>query len=450
MNNSLTQYIDLYSSNRSTVHDNSPEVLNAPRAAALATVQSTPLPCKGDEGHIITDLNAMFAADLGVNITRIPFSADVTAAFKCDVPNISTLLGVVANDTFHAGEGMATRLPEGVTVCSFTEAAKTHADVLARHYNKIAPADNAAVALNTLLAQDGVFVHVARNVTCNKPIQLVNLLGGATTPLLAMRRMLIVVEQGAECTMLVCDHSRSSQVANVASEVIEIDIAPGGKLEYFDLEESSAETSRYCSLNARLDANSQLVLNVSTLRCGTTRNDISVWLQGEGADCRISGMSIADGTQRADNSASVYHNAPHCFSNQLFKYVVDDEALGGFEGIIRVADGAHHTEAYQNNRNVLAASTARMHTQPQLEIYCDDVKCSHGAATGQLDAKALFYMRSRGIPEAEARTMLMQAFMSDVIDTITLDPLRDRLRHLVERRLIGAHADCGECAAHTI
>jgi Fe-S cluster assembly protein SufD len=450
MNNSLSQYIELYEGNRDTVAANAPSAMNEQRAAALATLQSTPLPRKGDEGYAVTDLNEMFAADLGVNITRIPFSADVTAAFKCDVPNISTLLGVVANDIFHAGEGMANRLPEGVTVCSFAEAAKTHADVFARHYNKIARGEAAAVALNTLLAQDGVFVHVARNVKCGKAIQLVNLLGGATTPLLAMRRMLIVVEQGAECSVLVCDHSRTSAVANVANEVIEIDVAPGGKLEYFDLEESSAETSRYCSLNARLDAGSQLVMNISTLRCGTTRNDINVWLEGEGADCRISGMSIADVTQRADNSASVYHNAPHCFSNQLFKYVVDDEARGGFEGIIRVADGAHHTEAYQNNRNVLAATTARMHTQPQLEIYCDDVKCSHGAATGQLDAKALFYMRSRGIPEAEARTMLMQAFMSDVIDTITLEPLRDRLRHLVERRLIGAHADCGECAAHTI
>ncbi len=450
MNNSLTQYIDLYESNRDTVLANAPEALNAQRAAALATLQATPLPRKGDEGHAVVDLNGMFAPDLGVNITRLPFSADVSAAFKCDVPNISTLLGVVANDIFHAGEGIAQRLPEGVTVCSFTEAAKTHADVLARHYNKIAPAASSPVALNTLLAQDGVLIHVARNVKSAKTIQLVNLLGGAKMPLLAMRRLLIVVEEGAECSVLVCDHSRTSTVANVANEVVEFDLADNAKLEYFDLEESSAETSRYCSLNARLSAHSNLVLNITTLRCGTTRNDLNVWLEGEGADCRISGMSIADGKQIADNSASVYHNAAHCFSDQLFKYVVDQEARGGFEGIIRVAEGAHHTEAYQNNRNVLAATTARMHTQPQLEIYCDDVKCSHGAATGQLDAKALFYMRSRGIPEAEARTMLMQAFMADVIDTITLLPLRDRLRHLVERRLIGAHADCGECAAHTI
>jgi Fe-S cluster assembly protein SufD len=450
MDNSLSQYINLYEQHRDTVIANAPLALNNKRDAALNSLRNSLLPHKGDEGHTITDLNAMFAPDLGVNITRVPFSADVSAAFKCDVPNISTLLGVVANDIFHAGDGILQRLPQGVTVCSFSEAAKTCPEVLEKYYNNIAPAEATAAALNTLLAQDGILVHVDRNVKCNKTIQLVNLLGGANSPLLALRRLLVILEPGAECSLLICDHSRTSDIANVANEVVEINLAPGAKLEYFDLEESSAETSRYCSLNARLDANSQLVLNVSTLRCGTTRNDINVWMQGNGADCRISGMSIADGKQCADNSASVFHNAPHCTSNQLFKYVIDDDAQGGFEGIIRVDEGAHHTEAYQNNRNVLAAKTARMHTQPQLEIYCDDVKCSHGAATGQLDAKALFYMRSRGISEAEARTMLMQAFMSDVIDTITLEPLRDRLRHLVERRLIGAHADCGECAAHTI
>lgn len=142
------------------------------------------------------------------------------------------------------------------------------------------------------------------------------------------------------------------------------------------------------------------------------------------------------------------HNAPHCHSDQLFKYVADGDARCSFEGLIRVQEGAHHTEAYQSNRNILSGADARMHTRPHLEIYCDDVKCSHGAATGQLDSEALFYMRTRGIPEAEARTMLMQAFMADVIETIALVPLRDRIRHLSEMRLGGTAAgDCTECAA---
>ncbi|MDE6396570.1 MAG: SufD family Fe-S cluster assembly protein, partial [Muribaculaceae bacterium] len=171
-------------------------------------------------------------------------------------------------------------------------------------------------------------------------------------------------------------------------------------------------------------------------------------IDGQGATLTIEGMVIEDGDQIIDNSATVLHNVPECTSNQTFKYIVSDRGRGAFEGLIKVAHGAHKTEAYQNDRNLLASPTARMHSRPQLEIYCDDVKCSHGAATGQLDAQALFYMRSRGIDEPEARSMLMKAFMADVIDSIRLEPLRDRLRHLADMRLSGdGDARCEGCNA---
>ena len=155
-------------------------------------------------------------------------------------------------------------------------------------------------------------------------------------------------------------------------------------------------------------------------------------------------MVIASGKQVTDNASLINHGCPHCHSDQLFKYVIDDEAKCAFEGAIKVDYNAKFTEAYQSNRNLLASKGARMHTSPQLEIYCDEVKCSHGATTGQLDESALFYMRSRGIPEDEARTMLM-----DVLDTVKMDGLRDRLRHLVERRLSGHKAVCADCDAAT-
>lgn len=442
---SLKQYLDLYDANTAMVCAAAPEAMNARRAAARAMLETAQLPRSGSEGHKYADLNAMFAPDLGVNIARVPFRADPAGAFRCAVPNVSTLTAFTANDVFTPGEGLEARLPQGVTVCSLAEAARRMPQVLKRYYGNIAPAGNAAVALNTLLAQDGVMVHVARNVQCAKPVQLVNILGGAGIDMLAVRRLLVVLEQDAELRLLVCDHSDDTR-ANVSDAVVEIDLGPGARLEYYDFEESSPATSRYASVNVRQDAASRLVLHVSTLRCGTTRNDIRVELNGEGAEARLGGMAISDGSQLADTSALVFHNAPYCTSNQIFKYIVDQNGRGAFEGLIKVAPEAHHTEAYQNNRNILAAATARMHTQPQLEIYCDDVKASHGAATGQIDARALFYMQSRGIPRAEARTMLMQAFMADVIDAVSLEPLRDRLRHLVEMRLAGIHASCAACA----
>ncbi|MDE6161166.1 MAG: SufD family Fe-S cluster assembly protein, partial [Muribaculaceae bacterium] len=201
------------------------------------------------------------------------------------------------------------------------------------------------------------------------------------------------------------------------------------------------------SMYASVGADARLSVNGTTLFGGCPRNNYTIDLNAPGADASVAGMVIAGGTQHTDNATLMRHHAPHCASRQLFKYILDEQASGAFEGLIRVDQDAAFTDAHQTNRNLLASDGATMHTEPQLEIYCDEVKCGHGATTGQLDQQALFYMRTRGIPEAEARMMLMQAFMADVIDTITLPSLHDRLRMLVERRLSGDRRGCGDCSA---
>ena len=188
---------------------------------------------------------------------------------------------------------------------------------------------------------------------------------------------------------------------------------------------------------ARLDADSRFDLFVGSIDAQSARTAVKVHLDGPGAEAELSGMAILSGTQRVDTQTLVLHHVPHCTSRQTFKFLVSDTARGSFNGLIKVEPGAHHTEAYQTNRNMLASQGARMETQPQLEIYCDDVKCSHGAATGQLDEQALFYMRSRGIGLEEARSMLMNAFMADVIEKIQLEPLREELKRIVAKRLLG-------------
>jgi Fe-S cluster assembly protein SufD len=152
-----------------------------------------------------------------------------------------------------------------------------------------------------------------------------------------------------------------------------------------------------------------------------------------------------DKQQRVDNHTFIDHAAPHCMSNELFKYVLNDQSVGAFSGRILVREGSQKTEAYQTNRNICATREAKMYTKPQLEIYADDVKCSHGATVGQLDENALFYMRARGIDEKEARMLLMFAFMSDVIENIRLDALKDRLKVLVEKRFRHELNKCTSC-----
>ena len=157
-------------------------------------------------------------------------------------------------------------------------------------------------------------------------------------------------------------------------------------------------------------------------------------------------MSISDKNQHVDNNTSIDHAVPNCTSNELFKYVLDDQSVGAFAGLVLVRPDAQHTSSQQTNRNLCATRDARMYTQPQLEIYADDVKCSHGATVGQLDENALFYMRARGIAEKEARLLLMFAFVNEVIDTIRLDALKDRLHLLVEKRFRGELNRCQGCA----
>lgn len=440
----LSQYIELFDSHRDTIEAKSAAILNEYRYDARQSLDGKTLPSKGTEGYEKTSVEDMFLPDFGVNINRVNIPVDVSLSFKCDVPNMSTIMAFVVNDSFVPSSTLHNKMPKGVIIDSLAKVAQETPELVRRYYNTLAHRDNAMVALNTMLVQDGVMIYVPQGVVMERPIQLVNIFNSAAS-LMGVRRLLIVVEEGAKAQVLVCDHTQNSEYNYLSSQVMEVFVAPNASLDIYDIEESSATTSRHSQLFARQERDSQLLVNGVTLTSGTTRNDYHIDLVGSNCSTTLAGMAIGSGKQHVDNNSSIRHLATHSNSNQLFKYVLDEESTGAFEGAIYVAEGAQFTEAYQSNRNLLASKQARMHTKPQLEIYNDDVKCSHGATTGQLDADALFYMRSRGIPEQEARTMLMQAFMVDVIDMVKMDGLRDRLRHLVEKRFYGQQATCADC-----
>ena len=223
------------------------------------------------------------------------------------------------------------------------------------------------------------------------------------------------------------------------------------------------KTVRFNNLYVHQEANSNVLLNGMTLHNGTTRNTTEVTLAGRGAEVNLCGMAIADKNEQVDNNTFIDHQVSDCTSNELFKYVLDAQAEGTFAGKVLVREGAQHTSSQptnrkkkqkktqhttsqQTNRNICATREARMYTQPQLEIYADDVKCSHGATVGQLDENALFYMRQRGISLKEARLLLMFAFVNEVIDNIRMDALKDRLHLLVEKRFRGELNKCQGCA----
>lgn len=440
----LDQYIALWQEHSALIDSKAPEALDRLRPEAASSLIGNGLPTQKDEEYRHTDFERILSPDFGINIGRVRIDVNPSETFRCDVPMLSTSLFLVVNDAFAETAGCRDMLPEGVDVMSLAAYARSNPDFVAAHYGKLADLANPIVALNTLFCQDGVVIRVRKGVKVEPTVQIVSIFKNSA-PLLAARRVLVVMEEDSEAKVLFCDHTQTSDVDFCSLQVVEIYAGARSRLDFYDLEESTRRTSRLSSLWLRQEADSEVLLDSMTLFNGTTRNEFFTRFAGRHARLRMLGMGIEDDSRRLDTYSRISHDVPECTTDELFKYTVDDEAMGAFSGLIYVAEGASKTEAFQSNRNLVGSESATMHSKPQLEIYNDDVKCSHGTAIGQLDEKQLFYMMTRGISEAQARFMLKQAFMSDVIDGISLPPLRDRLKLMVERRFAGEKAACASC-----
>lgn len=440
----IDQYLALWHEHKGLIDSKAPEVLNLLRPAAARVLEDHGLPSVKDELYRHTDLEKLLSPDFGVNIGRVRIDVNPSETFRCDVPQLSTSLFLIINDSFAETRGCREMLPAGVEVMSLAAYSRQNPEFVAKYYGTLSDLDNPIVALDTLLCQDGVVVRVRKGVKVESTIQIVNILRN-DAPLLAARRVLIVMEEDSEAKILFCDHTQTDDVDFCTMQVVEIYAAARSRLDCYDLEESTPLTTRLSSLWLRQEEGSEVLLDAMTLYNGTTRNEFFSRFTGRHASLKMLGMGIEDDSRRLDTYSRISHDVPDCTTDELFKYVVDGESMGAFAGLIYVAEGASGTEAYQSNRNIVGSDSAKMHSMPQLEIYNDDVRCSHGTAIGQLDDKQLFYMMTRGIPEAEARLMLKQAFMSDVIDGISLAPLRDRLKLMVERRFAGERTACSSC-----
>ncbi len=439
------QYIDLFTQCEAMICRHSADVLNAPRAKAFADFERLGFPTKKQEKYKYTEVGKYFAPDYGLNLNRLDIPVNPYEVFKCDVPNMSTALHFVVNDTFYDKVQPTGQLPEGVIFASLKEVAIQQPELVKKYYGKLAQtSEDALAAFNTMFAQDGVLMYIPKNVVVEKPLQLVNILR-ADVDFMVNRRILIILEEGAQAKLLICDHAMDN-VNFLSTQVIEVFVGENAFFDLYELEETHNSSIRFNNLYVEQLAGSNVLLNGMTLHNGMTRNTTSVTLAGRGAEVNLCGMAIADKNEQVDNHTFIDHKVADCTSNELFKYVLDDQAVGAFAGKVLVREGAQRTSSQQTNRNICATREARMYTQPQLEIYADDVKCSHGATVGQLDENALFYMQQRGISLKEARLLLMFAFVNEVIDTIRLDVLKDRLHLLVEKRFRGELNKCQGCA----
>ena len=446
--NSEQQYIDLYEQAREMIFSHAPEAMNAVRDQAFEDFCRQGFPSKKVERYKYTDIQKLFAPDYGVNLNRLEIPVDPYQTFRCDVPNLSTSLYFVVNDAFYYKQQPQAHLPESVIVGSLRE----NAHFIEKYYAKLAKtSDDAVTALNTMLAQDGLLVYVPKHVKVDRAIQVINILKATPSnaqrqvpDLMVNRRVLIILEEGAEIKMLFCDHAADDKNF-LATQVIEVYVGENASLDLYCLEETHHKNVRVSNVYIDQQANSRVNHNVITLHNGITRNKLDLTFSGDGAECACYGCVIADKQQHVDNNTLIIHKVPHCTSNELYKYVLDDKATGAFAGRVLVEHGAQKTTSQMTNQNLTATREARMFTQPMLEIYADDVKCAHGSTVGQLNDAALFYMRQRGISLEEAKLLLQNAFINEVIDKMQLEPLRDRLHHLVEKRFRGELNKCEGC-----
>ena len=442
------QYIELYEQARQMIFDHAPESMNVVRDTAFEDFRKQGFPTKKVERYKYSDIQKLFEPDYGVNLSRLQIPVDPYEAFRCDVPNLSTSLYFVVNDMFFHDDKPKGHLPEGVIIGSMRD----YPELVAKYYTKLAKtSEDAITALNTMLAQDGLLVYVPKNTKVDRAIQVINIL--KATPqnaqrvvpdLMVNRRVLIVLEECAEIKMLFCDHAADDRNF-LATQVIEAYVGENSSLDLYCMEETHNKNVRLSNVYIDQQANSRVNHNVITLHNGITRNKLDLTFSGEGAECQCYGCVIADKQQHVDNNTLIVHKVPHCISQELYKYVLDDKATGAFAGRVLVEHGAQKTTSQMTNQNLTATKEARMYTQPMLEIYADDVKCAHGSTVGQLNDAALFYMRQRGISLQEAKVLLQNAFINEVIDHMQLEPLRDRLHYLVEKRFRGELNKCSGC-----
>ena len=255
----------------------------------------------------------------------------------------------------------------------------------------------------------------------------------------------IVVESGQYRQIVLSDDTEHLQANEEHCDIV---VKENASLEMYRIQNLDDTTDLKTHIHIHQERDSRVHFVVISFNAGDLRNNITVDVDGEGCETQVYGLYLVDKKQHVENYLKINHNVPHCSSDTRFKGIIDDEASAVFNGHVYVAPGAQKTDAQQNNANIILTSTAKIDTKPFLEIYADDVKCSHGTSTGQLDQEAMFYMRQRGISQANARMLLMYAFAAEISNHIKIDSLRDTLEDMIKRRLRGELSSCDRCVLH--
>lgn len=439
--------IKLYEKSHDLILSNSPEEIIKLRQKAFERFKEMGFPDQKQENWRFTNLNAIFRDDYNFNFETQFKKLDTSKIFRCDVYDLDTYCVTLINGWFAYNNTPLNTLNDGTIIGSLYKAMEYYPEIVEKYLGTLAKLDEPGFsALNTAFMQDGLFIYVPDHVEVEKPVQVINIID-SDKPSFIQPRNLIIAGKNSNIKVVHCDHAIKDGVSftNTVSEII---VNEGGSIDHYKVQNKGQNSTLITTLFFKQEENSNISNNAITLNGGFTRNQVDVSINGENCSTDLKGLFLADGEQHVDNQVSVDHMAPNSKSNQIYKGILDDEATGVFTGKVLVRKDSQQTQANQSNKNILLSDNATINTQPFLEIYADDVKCSHGATVGQLDPNAMFYLRSRGLCERTAKQLLMFAFADEVVKKITIEPLRENIARLVEKRLKGELSICDQCFLH--
>ena len=440
---------------RKHYQDNKNDILNSchpkvkeARETGIKDFENIGLPLAVSEKWRSTNLQNQYEQKYLIDYEKPVFNKQINEIFQCSVHGFDTNVFSLLNGWYYnSDEQKLQTLDDGVVVGSILAAQKVYPELFDKYFNELTQsAPHGLCAANAAVFTDGIFIYVPDNVVSEKAVQLIKMVNRDANIMINSRN-LIILGKNSKLSFLHCDDSINQHLGFLVTNT-EIFLDESAKLELYKLQNLNDQTTLVNSTFVQQKSSSELKVNVLTFNGGTIRNEFNIDLQGEYADADISGIYLMDKKQHIDNQIMIKHTAPNCTSNELFKGVLDDSASAVFNGYIYVARNAQKTLAFQKNANILMTSEATINTMPFLEIYADDVKCSHGATVGQLDNDAMFYLMQRGIPENDAKLLLMYAFASEITDKISIETLKVSIDDMVKKRLRGDLSICDKCVLH--
>lgn len=409
---------------------------------------SNGLPSAKDEKWRNTRLDKQYASEYLMDIYPADYQKSVSEIFLCEIHGFNAQVQSLLNGWYYGPDSSKLQITEeGVIIGSLLAAQQVYPDLIDKYYGKIADHKTSGfVGINTALFRDGLFIYVPKNTEVKNTIQLIKMINREENLALHTRN-LIILDEGSKLSFMHCDDSVNhfSSLINTVSEVF---VGANASFDLYKMQNINDQTTLVNNTFIRQDKDSCLKIYVLTLNGGLVRNELHVDLVGEGADADINGIYLMDKKQHIDNQVNVRHSVPNCTSSELFKGVLNNESSGVFNGYIYVARDAQKTNAFQRNNNILLTPETRIDTMPFLEIYADDVKCSHGATVGQIDEEAMFYLMQRGISREDARLLLMYAFIAEVTSKLIIEPLRLSTEDMIKKRLRGELSICERCVLH--